>query len=51
VLIGLIWLSAYARVVHRARGVLTAPRVRAWVERTTGVVLIAFGVRVAIERR
>lgn len=51
VLIGLIWLSAYARAVHRARGVLTAPRVRAWVERTTGAVLIAFGVRVAIERR
>jgi threonine/homoserine/homoserine lactone efflux protein len=51
VLIGLVWLSAYARVVHRARGVLTAPRVRAWVERTTGVVLIAFGLRVAIERR
>lgn len=51
VLIGLVWLSAYARVVHRARGLLTAPRVRAWVERTTGVVLIAFGLRVAIERR
>lgn len=51
VLIGLVWLSAYARVVHRARGALTAPRVRAWVERTTGVVLIAFGLRVAIERR
>ncbi|MBO0850767.1 MAG: LysE family translocator [Pseudonocardia sp.] len=51
VLIGLVWLSAYARVVHRARAVLTAPRVRAWVQRTTGVVLIAFGVRLAIERR
>ncbi|MGI8596859.1 MAG: LysE family translocator [Thermoleophilaceae bacterium] len=48
---GLIWLSAYARLVDRARGVLAAPRVKAWLERTTGVVLIAFGVRVAVERR
>jgi len=51
VIVGLIWLSAYARLVHRARGLLTAPRVKAWLERTTGVVLIAFGLRVAVERR
>ena len=51
VLVGLIWLSAYARLIHRARGLLTAPRVKAWLERTTGVVLIAFGLRVAVERR
>jgi threonine/homoserine/homoserine lactone efflux protein len=51
VAVGLIWLSAYARLVHRARGVLTAPAVKAWLERTTGVVLIAFGLRVAVERR
>ncbi|MGH3994929.1 MAG: LysE family translocator [Pseudonocardiaceae bacterium] len=51
VIVGLIWLSAYARLVHRARGLLTAPRVKAWLERTTGAVLIAFGLRVAVERR
>jgi threonine/homoserine/homoserine lactone efflux protein len=51
VLVGLVWLSGYARLVDRARGVLTAPSVKAWLERTTGVVLLAFGVRVAIERR
>jgi threonine/homoserine/homoserine lactone efflux protein len=51
VVVGLIWLSAYARLVHRARAVLTAPRVKAWLERTTGAVLIAFGLRVAVERR
>jgi threonine/homoserine/homoserine lactone efflux protein len=50
VVVGLIWLSAYARLVHRARAVLTAPRVKAWLERTTGAVLIAFGLRVAVER-
>lgn len=51
VVVGLIWLSAYARLVQRARSVLTAPRVKAWLERTTGAVLIAFGLRVAVERR
>ena len=51
VIVGLIWLSVYARLVHRARGLLTAPRVKTWLERTTGVVLIALGLRVAVERR
>lgn len=51
VVVGLVWLSAYARLVDRARGTLTAPRVKAWLERTTGAVLIAFGLRVAVERR
>ena len=51
VMVGLIWLSAYAHLVHRARTFLTAPRVKAWLERATGVVLIAFGLRVAVERR
>jgi threonine/homoserine/homoserine lactone efflux protein len=51
VLVGLVWLSAYARLIDRARGLLTAPRVKAWLERTTGAVLIAFGLRVAVERR
>jgi threonine/homoserine/homoserine lactone efflux protein len=51
VVVGLIWLSAYAHLVHRARGLLTGPRVKAWLERTTGAVLIAFGLRVAVERR
>ena len=51
VIVGLVWLSAYARLIHRARGLLTAPRVKAWLERTTGAVLITFGLRVAVERR
>ena len=51
VVVGLVWLTAYAHIVDRARLVLTAPRVRAWLERTTGAVLIALGVRVAVERR
>ena len=51
VAVGLIWLSTYAHLVHRARGLLTGPRVKAWLERATGAVLIAFGLRVAVERR
>jgi threonine/homoserine/homoserine lactone efflux protein len=51
VLVGLVWLTAYAHMVHRARRVLTGERFRAWLERSTGAVLIALGVRVAVERR
>jgi threonine/homoserine/homoserine lactone efflux protein len=51
VVVGLVWLTAYAHLVQRARGLLTAPRVKAQLERTTGAVLIALGVRVAVERR
>jgi threonine/homoserine/homoserine lactone efflux protein len=49
--VGLIWRSTYARLVHRAHGLLTVRRVKSWLERTTGAVSIAFGLRVAIERR
>jgi threonine/homoserine/homoserine lactone efflux protein len=51
VVIGLVWLTVYAHLVDRARLVLTGPRVKAWLERSTGAVLIALGVRVAVERR
>jgi threonine/homoserine/homoserine lactone efflux protein len=51
VVVGLIWLSTYAHLVHQARGMLTRPRVKAWLERATGAVLIVFGLRVAVERR
>lgn len=48
---GLVWLAAYIAFINQLRGVLTAPRVRAWVERVTGGVLVALGLRLAIERR
>jgi threonine/homoserine/homoserine lactone efflux protein len=51
VLVGLIWLTLYAHLVDRARAVITAPTVKAWLERSTGAVLIALGLRVAVERR
>lgn len=48
---GLAWLTAYAWFVDRLGGVLTRPRVKAWLERITGGVLIALGARLAWERR
>lgn len=49
--ITLAWLSLYARIVDRAHGVLAASRVEQRLERVTGAVLIALGLRVAVERR
>ncbi len=50
ILVGLIWLTLYAHLVHRAHRTLTRGDVRRWLEAATGVVLIALGLRVAVER-
>jgi RhtB (resistance to homoserine/threonine) family protein len=51
VLMTLAWLSAYALVAVRASTVLRRPRVKATLDRLTGVVLIGLGVRLATEHR
>lgn len=48
--IGWTWLNVYGLFVTRVRDVITTPRVRQWMERVTGVVLLGFGVRLAVER-
>jgi threonine/homoserine/homoserine lactone efflux protein len=48
--IGWIWMNAYGFFVTRLREVITAPRVRQWMQRVTGVVLLGFGARLALER-
>jgi threonine/homoserine/homoserine lactone efflux protein len=48
--LGWTWLNAYGWFVTRLRGVITAPRVRQWMQRVTGVVLLGFGARLALER-
>lgn len=48
--IGWTWMNAYGIFVTRLREVITAPRVRQWMQRVTGVVLLGFGARLAIER-
>jgi threonine/homoserine/homoserine lactone efflux protein len=49
-LFGLVWLSTYAHVLDRARVVFERPRVRRLIDRATGTVLVALGVRLAVDR-
>jgi threonine/homoserine/homoserine lactone efflux protein len=46
-----VWLCAYCLVAARAAQTLRRPRVKAALDRMTGVVLIAIGLRLATERR
>jgi len=48
--IGWVWMNIYGLFVTRLRNVITAPRVRQWMQRVTGVVLLGFGARLALER-
>lgn len=49
--IGMLWLSLYARLVVAAGSVLRRPRVRAGIEALTGAVLVYLGLRLAAEGR
>jgi threonine/homoserine/homoserine lactone efflux protein len=49
--LGLVWLTAYALAAARGRGVLHRPRIRMLLDYLSGTVLIALGVRIALERR
>jgi RhtB (resistance to homoserine/threonine) family protein len=51
VLMTLLWLTAYCLIAARAAKTLQRPRVRAAMDRVTGVVLIALGLRLATEHR
>jgi threonine/homoserine/homoserine lactone efflux protein len=46
---GLVWLSAYAWALDRARGVLERRGVRRALDRATGAVLVGLGLRLAAE--
>ena len=45
------WLALYSAVVDRARAVLGRPRVRRLLEGVSGVVLVGFGARLALQQR
>src|SRR3981081_2476552 len=47
--IGWAVLNVCGLFVSRVREFITAPRVRQWMERVTGVVLLGFGARLAVE--
>jgi threonine/homoserine/homoserine lactone efflux protein len=49
-LIGWTWMNVYGLFITRIRDFITAPRVRQWMQRVTGVVLLGFGARLALER-
>jgi RhtB (resistance to homoserine/threonine) family protein len=49
-LLTLGWLAAYGVAVGHASAFIRRPRVRKTLDRITGVVLIAFGIRLALER-
>jgi threonine/homoserine/homoserine lactone efflux protein len=48
--IGWAWMNVYGTLINRIREIITAPRVRQWMQRVTGVVLLGFGARLALER-
>ncbi len=48
--IGFVWMNVYGLSVTRLRALITAPRVRQWMQRATGAVLLGFGARLALER-
>lgn len=50
-LMGVIWLAFYAYVLARLSRLFARYGVRAWLERITGAVLVALGLRLAFERR
>ena len=47
---GLAWLNVYGRLASRLGDLLRVGRVRRAVESLTGAVLIAFGLRLAVDR-
>ncbi len=50
-LIAIVWLLFYSCLVARMGTVLRRPGVRRWLDRSTGTVLVAFGLRLATEKR
>jgi RhtB (resistance to homoserine/threonine) family protein len=51
VLMTVLWLCAYCLIAARAAETLRRPRVRAALDRVTGIVLIGIGLRLATEHR
>ena len=48
---GIIWLIVIAMLGHRLSAIINRPSMRRRAERLTGLVMIGFGVRLAIEQR
>lgn len=48
---GVMWLTAIAPLRDRLSAIISRPGVRRQMERLTGIVMVGFGVRLAMERR
>ena len=48
--LGLLWLTTYGLFVTRLRACFSTVRVRRRMERLTGLVLVALGARLALEK-
>ncbi len=51
ILEGMLWLATLVLIGSRLGAILTRPRVQRRLERTAGVVMIGFGVRLATSKR
>lgn len=47
--LGIVWLTFVAALISRGRSVLSRPAARAWLDRVTGVVLLGFAGRLALD--
>lgn len=47
--LGIVWLTLVAALVSRGRSVLSRPGARRWLDRVTGVVLLGFAGRLALD--
>jgi threonine/homoserine/homoserine lactone efflux protein len=48
--IGVLWMISYGLFVTRVRDVIGSQRVKGWMERVTGTVLVGLAARLALER-
>ena len=51
IVMGIVWLFTWGWLASSAKGVFTRPRWRAALERVTGCILVALGVRLATTSR
>ncbi|MGE4299047.1 MAG: LysE family translocator [Desulfovibrionaceae bacterium] len=50
-IMGLVWLCALSLFLGRMRGFVTRPSVQSKLEAASGLIMIGFGIRLALERR
>lgn len=48
---GIVWVCGYTLALSLVRGVLARPKIRRWLDRFSGALLVALGLRLAVERR